>query len=165
MPVNKTVVGTKGIDDSIGPALRESGFQFKPVDRVEDAIEAKADCFLIDARNPDWAKGLGKLKSKTSAPILSWVKAGALRDDLMKLHHSGTSGYVREGTPAEEIVIRVRAMLEDKEDSGHREARAARRVWFQQLVNFKAFDRDYTAWSTTLSETGIFLRTQLSFPL
>jgi len=33
------------------------------------------------------------------------------------------------------------------------------------MVEFKVFDKQYSAWSTTLSETGIFLRTHLSFPL
>ena len=165
MAAVKTVVGSPGLDDSIGPALRESGFQYRPVKGVEEALEAKADCVLVDARSPDWAKNISKLKGKVKGPILSWVRPGVPRDDLMNLQNAGATGYIREGTPAEEIVIRVRAMLDDKEDGTYRESRAARRVWFQQQVNFKIFDRDYQAWSTTLSETGIFLRTNLSFPL
>jgi Tfp pilus assembly protein PilZ len=47
----------------------------------------------------------------------------------------------------------------------NKEARGARRVWFQQNIDFKVFDRSYQAWSTTLSETGIFLHTTLTFPL
>lgn len=45
------------------------------------------------------------------------------------------------------------------------ESRSADRVWFQEQVKFEIFDRAHIAWSTTLSETGIFLRTSLSFPL
>jgi len=56
-------------------------------------------------------------------------------------------------------------MLDDESEPYEKESRAARRVWFQQQVSFRAFDRDHSAWSTTLSETGIFLRTPLSLPL
>lgn len=165
MARGKTVVGNKGIDDAIGPALKESGIAFKPIERWEEAMESQADCFLVDAREADWTKNLSKLNSKNNAPILSIVKSGVHKEDLKKLHDSGATGYVREGTPVEEVVIRLRAMLEDQSESHQKESRAAHRVWFQQLVTFKAFDREHTAWSTTLSETGIFLRTPLTLPL
>lgn len=163
---SRTVVGSKGLDDVMGPALRESGLVFKAVTRPEEASKVEADCFLIDARQRDWADEVTRLKAKTKAPILSMVRRGFEASDVRRVHAEGATGYVGDNVPPEEVAIRIRAMLEDENPGAlYKEARGARRVWFQSKVSFWIFDREYSAWSTTLSETGIFLHTPLTFPL
>jgi len=162
----KRVAGGKTFQESLAPAFKELGIEFLPFNNVDEAIRTQADCFLLDARDKqDW-KDLSKLKSKTSVPILSLVNDSVRRDELLELRNNGSEGYLRENTPAEEIVVRIRAMLADVGDNQiPTEVRAARRFWFQQSVEFRIFERWHKAWSTTLSETGVFLRTSLSFPL
>lgn len=161
---NKTVACATGLDESWGPALKECGLNYVPVRTVDEALSAQADCFLVDARNPAWVRDIGRLKNDKEIPILSLVSDRVGREDLVKLRTSGAEGYLSENLPVEEVIVRLQALM----DHGHpasKEARGARRVWFQQKVKFKIFDRNYDAFSTTLSETGIFLRTTLTFPL
>jgi len=63
------------------------------------------------------------------------------------------------------VALRIQWMLKDAEERASGESRSSKRVWFQQKVQYKIFDQSHFAWSTTLSETGMFLRTDLSFPL
>ncbi|MBN8555017.1 MAG: PilZ domain-containing protein [Deltaproteobacteria bacterium] len=164
MPTLKKVMGVGAGTASWASAFKECGIDFKSHNSVDEALKSEADCILLDARQAHWVSEIPKLKAKTSATILSLIKDSFNRDDLLKLKNQGSEGYVSESTPAEEVVIRVRALL-DNPPKEMKEARAAKRIWFQQKVDFKAFDKPQQAWSTTLSETGIFLRTNLTFPL
>lgn len=164
----KTVLGVSpSLDETWGSALRESGIVFKPVARPEDASGSDADLVLLDARDPNWKASVSQIQQRTRAPILSLIKKGINHDEIQRLQGPGLVGYLSESLPAEEFVVRVKALLDEQPDpaQGFRESRAAHRIWFQQKVEFKVFDRTYSAWSTTLSQTGIFLRTSLTFPL
>lgn len=152
-------------NESWGPAFRDSGLEYFPIKHVDEVLKSNPDCIVIDGRTSEWVKELPKLVSKTSVPVLSLVGDHVAKDDLLRLKSNGSQGYVSESTPAEELALRVRTILNDSQKKDSKEARSANRVWFQQKVNFSVFDRQYTAWSTTLSQTGIFLRTPLSFPL
>lgn len=160
----KRIAGANSIHEAWGPAFREMGLEYVNCETPDEVVGAGADCILLDARRADWTQGVARLKGKT--PILSVVPESVGRKDLEKLKAQGTLGYVTENTPIEEVLVRVRALLNGSmPGEGIIDSRAAPRVWFQQEVQFKVFDRSYSAWSTTLSETGIFLRTSLTFPL
>ena len=163
--MSKKVVGSNTIDEAWGPAIKESGLHYSAVQNVDDAVNSKADFFLIDVREPTWADDLSRLKSKTTAPILSLIGERIDRGYLSELKSKGSEGCVGENTPPEEVALRVKTMLGARGSTHKKESRAAQRVWFQQKVEFSVFDKAYSAWSTTLSETGIFLHTNLSFPL
>lgn len=165
MSLAKKVAAMGTMNESWGPAIKESGFEILNTKNLEEALKTKADCFLLDARDPQRVKDLAVLKSKTSALILSLVKDSILKDELVQLQSKGAQGHISDKTPAEEIVVRLHAMLAEPQKAKQKESRAARRVWFQEEVEFNVFERSHKAWSTTLSETGIFLRTNLSFPL
>lgn len=160
----KTVLGAASLDESWGPALKESGFQFKSVSHLGDASTQGHDIILWDARRPEWSAEVQTLRA-SDRPILSVISSKLRGDELARLRASGLKDYVRDEIPAEELVVRLKAMTSESADRNLKEARSSQRTWFQQLVEFKVFDKSYSAWSTTLSETGIFLRTPLSFPL
>lgn len=164
MGENLKVVGSGMVHESWGPALKESGLDYVNIQSVEEALKTNADFFLVDISQREWIEGLPRLKSATNAPILTLVKSSVGRDELVALRSNGAEGYLSDDTPPEEVVIRIHAMLgEVAKDK--RDYRTARRVWFQQEVSFSVFKQEHRAWSTTLSETGIFLRTNLNFPL
>jgi len=163
--MSKKVAGSITVDESWGPALKESGLQYTTIGNVDEALNCKADFFLIDARDPKWVNEIGRLKSKTSVPILSLVTEQINRQSLSELKSKGSEGCIGEQTPAEEVALRIKAMLGVKSSAAVKEARGAQRIWFQQRVKFSIFDKAYSAWSTTLSETGVFLHTPLTFPL
>lgn len=158
----KRIAGVGVNGDQWGPAFKESGLEFVAVQRAEDA-SSPVDCWLVDLTQsrelPDLSKG-GK------APVLSLVQDDVDRSELMRLRKKGVEGCIARSLPAEEVIVRIRAMLDwESKRANPMESRSAKRIWFQQKVDFKIFDRSHAAWSTTLSETGIFLRTHLSFPL
>ncbi len=167
MPVSKKVAGSNRVRESWGPALKESGLDVVSFGTWQDALQTQADCILLDMREPQGKENLQQLKSKQDSVILSVVKDDVDRRQLEEMKNGGASGYLSENTPAEEVAVRLNAMMEEGRSAAvdPKNMRAAQRVWFQQEVEFKVFDRSYKAWSTTLSETGIFLRTSLSFPL
>ncbi len=160
----RRIVGSSAVEDSWGPAIKEFGLEYIKIKDIDEALRTRADCFLVDARDDNWVQALPKLKSSTTAPILSLVKNSVGREELVNLRSKGSQGYLADNTPAEEVALRVRAMVSE-EVKTTRDFRSAPRVWFQQEVEFQVFKQSYKAWSTTLSETGIFLRTPLSFPL
>lgn len=164
MSTTRRIVGSQSVVESWGPAMKESGLEYVSFDRADEALRAKGDCFVVDTRDQAWLDVLPKLKSSTSAPILSLIPNSVQRSELMDLRSKGVEGYLADNTPAEEVALRIRAIL-NEEPKTVRDFRAAKRVWFQQQVEFLVFNKKYSAWSTTLSETGIFLRTNLSFPL
>jgi hypothetical protein len=160
----KTILGATSLDESWGPALKESGFRYKSFSTMQEAARQGQSVVLMDARQPEWSAEVASIKSCDS-PILSVIKSDLRSDELARMKASGLKNYIREEIPAEELVIRLKAMTADVPERASKEARSSQRTWFQQIVEFKVFDKSYTAWSTTLSETGIFLRTNLSFPL
>jgi hypothetical protein len=160
----KRVAAAGAVHEAWGPALKESGLEFFNLKSMDDAERTSADCILVDASEQKWIQHIPELK-KSGASIISFVKDDVERSALVHLKTSGGEGVVSEKTPAEEVVVRIRAMLAEEQKAQSKEARAAKRVWFQQEVEFTAFERTHKAWSTTLSETGIFLRTPLTLPL
>jgi|GEM_PF-4486169 len=165
MSKTKLVASLGDVDQLWGAALKESGFRVLEAGSSDEVLKSQPDFVLVDTRKANAANELVKLKSKVSGPILSLIGEEVNRDELVQLKQRGVSGYVAGNTPPEEVVLRVQAMLQPSGEKPDSEARSAKRVWFQQKVKFKIFEKDQTAWSTTLSETGIFLRTALSFPL
>lgn len=164
MALSKRIACSGGLEENWGAALKESGLEYLTVRSMADALNADVSCFLIDARKPEWVRDLAELKKKKEVPILSLVDDRIGVADLQKLRSSGSQGYLSEKLPVEEVIVRIRALM-DQGNQANKETRSARRVWFQQEVSFKVFDRNHKAWSTTLSETGIFLHTTLTFPL
>lgn len=164
MSGNLKVVGSGRVYESWGPALKESGLDYLNIQSLDEALKSEADFFLVDASKPEWVEAISKIKSATRAPILTLVKNTVRREELLALRTNGAEGYLSDATPPEEVVIRIHAMLGDL-PRDRKDYRSARRVWFQQEVVFSIFKQEHKAWSTTLSETGIFLRTPLSFPL
>jgi hypothetical protein len=162
--MSKKIVSAKTVHESWGPALKESGFQYTPVVDIDEAVNSEADFYLIDARESSWVTELKKLKDKTKAPILSLINSDIPKEFLNQLRTNGSNGCIAENTPAEEVVVRIQAILRGVAPANI-ESRAAKRVWFQQKVDFTVFDKKHEGWSTTLSETGIFIHTPLSFPL
>lgn len=161
----RRVVGSGSVNESWGPALREFGLDYKAIQNPEELSQAKADCFLIDVRESGWAKSISKLKAKVqNIPIITLVSDTADQVFLKDLRVQGSQGYISAKTPPEEVAIRIRAMLRE-EPARAKESRAAKRIWFQEEVEFSIFKQAHKAWSTTLSESGVFLRTTLSFPL
>lgn len=159
------VVGFGSFHESWGPALKESGLDYVSMNSAEEVLNTNADCFLLDTRQREGVETLSKLKSSLGGvPILSLVKSSVEKEELVDLRTKGVEGYLSENTPAQEVVVRIRAMINELPKE-KRDYRSARRVWLQQEVEFTVFKQNYKAWSTTLSETGIFLRTPLSFPL
>lgn len=165
MSDRKKIAGVGQVDDLWGATFKESGFQYLKVQSSDEAIQARPDFLLIDARNAFSKNELSKLKSSVKSPILALVEDSVSRNELVELKQQGSSGYVSSKTPPEEVVVRIQAMLRQQEQQMNTESRSSHRVWFQELVEFRIFDQTHKAWSTTLSETGIFLRTPLSFPL
>ncbi len=165
MSAGNKVASLGAVDEGWEPVFKESGLEFIKLSRPEEISKLSADCFLVDVRSSKGGEEITKIKSLTSAPILSLVGESVNRDQLIQLKRFGAEGYVRDNTPPEEVSIRIRSMLKEGTKERPPESRAAQRIWFQQKVDFKIFDRSYSAWSTTLSETGIFLHTNLSFPL
>jgi hypothetical protein len=161
---NLKVVGSAAVHESWGPALKESGLEYVSLQSPDEAFNTKADFFLVDTSQREWVEALPRLKLSTTAPILTLVKSSVGLDELVKLRSNGAEGYLSDNTPPEEVVVRIHAMLGDLPKE-KRDYRSARRVWFQQEVRFAVFKQEHRAWSTTLSETGIFLRTHLNFPL
>lgn len=165
MSLNKLVVGLGAFEDLWGPALRESGLKFERVDNVQEALKANADFLILDARRDHLRKEIESLKLNVNAPMLSLISAGLDRKALKDLKEQGSIGCVVDSTPPEEVALRIQWMLKDAKERSSGELRSSKRVWFQQKVQYKIFDQSHFAWSTTLSETGMFLRTGLSFPL
>lgn len=164
MASSKRVAAVGDVNEMWGSALKESGFQCEYASNEDEASQLDADCFLIDSRGARHGEAIAKLPQKKGLPILSLIDSSTSRDQLLKLKESGVMGYLSHETPAEEVVVLMQSLLKNHEHQSE-ESRGAERVWFQQKVHFKAFDQSYSAWSTTISETGMFLRTSLSFPL
>lgn len=165
MSQGKLVAGLGLADEMWGAALKESGFRYVEVKTGEEAVESRPDFVLLDLHEPSNRKDLEKIRGAIGSPIISLIEDGVGRNDLIELRRIGASDYVSRKTPPEEVVLRLQSMAASDPDKRSGEARSAQRIWFQQRVEFKIFDKNYEAWSTTLSETGIFLRTGLSFPL
>jgi hypothetical protein len=162
----KTVAGLSDLNEAWGPALKESGFQFCQVATPEEALHADADFVLMDARQNRWIEAVTQKGQRSNASVFSVLPPQIKVNEIAKLFAAGVRGFFPEDVPAEEVVVRLNALVESAESADlSKDARSAQRIWFQQKVRFKVFDREHTAWSTTLSETGIFLRTPLSFPL
>lgn len=165
MSDSKLIAGMGETGEMWGAALKESGMRFLQVKNTDEALKSSADFLLVDLRASDSLSAAGKLRSASSFPILTLVRDNPSKDELLKIKESGLNHYVSESTPPEEIVLRIQSMMRADEIGKMGESRSSKRVWFQQKVDFNIFDKKYSAWSTTLSETGIFLRTELSFPL
>lgn len=165
MAESKLVGGLGSVDEMWGAALKESGLRFFQAQSSDELLQQAPDFLLIDLRAENRAQDLERIKENSKIPILSLIKNQPNRDDLLQLKNQGVSEYVVDNTPPEEIVLRIRSMMHPVSSSRTGESRSSKRVWFQQKVSFQIFEKDYSAWSTTLSETGIFLRTALSFPL
>ncbi len=166
MAENLKIVGSPSCLEALGPALRESGFDVRPFSRPEEALSQSPDGVVFSSQDPGWESALKTLREVVELPVLTLVKKNLGRAEIEKFRGQASLGYIREDAPIDEVVVRLKAMMEKGADpAAARESRAAKRIWFQQPVKFKVFDREHIAWSTTLSETGIFLRTQLSFPL
>jgi hypothetical protein len=159
---SKKVVGLGVENELVGPSLREKGFSYADVENISEAMQLGADFILWDYRKDSLMNPPGKL---SSVPILSIIDKNIRRDVLKSLKEKGSQGYLPQELPAEEVVLQVQALSQQNVGPEAAESRSSRRVWFQQKVEFRVFNEVYEAWSTTLSETGIFLRTPLSFPL
>ena len=166
MADKKLVAAVGDFDEMWGAALREKGFQCLATKSIDEVSKSNADFVLFDLKN-DKTKGLERLRSSSKAPILSLIEETTSRNELVELKRQGATGYVCRNTPAQDIALRIYSMARaaGPQESKAGEARSARRVWFQQNVKFTIFNESHEAWSTTLSETGIFIRTSLSFPL
>ncbi len=167
MANEKLVAAVGDFDEMWGAALRERGFRCMATKSVDEVAKASPDFVLIDLRNQNARAGLEKIRQHVKGPILSMIEEGASRNDLVEWKKKGSSGYLSAATPASEIALRIQSMARsvNPQEANAGEARSAKRVWFQQKVKFSIFGETHEAWSTTLSETGIFLRTSLSFPL
>lgn len=163
------VVATLGkVDEMWGAALKERGFRCVAAKTVDEAVKTSPDFVLVDIRDPKAKESLGSLRNSFKGSILSLIEESTSRSELVEMKEGGAQGYISIGTPPQELAIRMSSMLRlgpEQADVRSGEARSAKRVWFQQKVNFQIFNEQHEAWSTTLSETGIFLRTSLSFPL
>jgi len=165
MSNSKLIAGIGEVGEIWGAALKESGLRYLQVKNGEEAIKSSADFLLIDLRSPQQVSQAKALGSSSKIPVLTLVRDNPSKEELLQIKETGTSNYVCESVPTEEIVLRIHSMIRSDEMGKAGESRSSKRVWFQQKVNFSIFDKKYSAWSTTLSETGIFLRTELSFPL
>lgn len=161
MSSSSKIVAAGNFDEMWSSAFREKGFRYDQLDNLSSLAQSDGDCFLIDSRNQE----LSEISLPHNKPFLPMVSPGIDRQELEKLRSLGAAGYIDESVPPEEVSIRLRALLNEFEKPQAVESRAARRVWYQTQVHFQAFDKKHKAWSTTLSETGIFLHTNLSFPL
>lgn len=159
------VIGPVSIEDTLGPALKEAGFDFSTFNTLSEISQKKADCYVFDWRDPQFHQALKQLRSQLKAPILSLVAHSMQKDDLIELKKLGMDGYISDKIPPEEFAVRIQALLKDGDAHSNAESRSSNRVWFQQEVEFTIFNQTHKAWSTTLSQTGLFLRTSLSFPL
>lgn len=162
MGESKKVVGLGVENELVGPSLREKGYSYSEASNYGEALQEGADFVLWDYRKDSLMNPPGKL---SDVPILSIIDSKVGRDTLKGLKERGTKGYLPLELPAEEMVLQIQALSQKQEGPQAGESRSSRRVWFQQKVEFRIFNETYSAWSTTLSETGIFLRTSLSFPL
>lgn len=165
MSNSKLVAGLGDVDELWGAALKESGLRYQSYRNGKEAVESAADFILLDLRGADKTADLQTIHSTGKAPVISLVDRDIDRKKMMKLKEEGVSGYLLGETPPAEVVLRIRSMMRPDAEKRTGESRSSRRVWLQQKVKFRVFDKDNEAWSTTLSETGIFLRTSLSFPL
>ena len=162
----KKIIGLGSVNELWGASFRESGFEYLSLDSSSEISQSSPDFLVFDARKPGFQNELKQLRQEVSSPILSLVSDSVSRSDLTALKNCGSTGSINFNTPPEEVIWRVKAMLRAQETaSPTTESRSADRVWFQEQVKFEIFDKSHQAWSTTLSETGIFLRTGLSFPL
>jgi hypothetical protein len=162
----RKIVGLGAVDELWASSFRESGFDFLNIESFDQISGANPDFLVFDARRPNFKQELRDLRQQWSSPILTLVSDPISRSDMEDLKSCGSSGSVHVKTPPVEVVWRVKAMLDNHGSSSARlESRSAHRVWFQEQIRFEVFGKTYSAWSTTLSETGIFLRTGLSFPL
>lgn len=162
MSESKLVAALGEIDEMWSAALRERGFRVLQAKDKSEAVQSGADFVLLA---PAESHEMKELASHLKSPVISLVQDEISRDALKTLKGEGCSGVLSLKTPPEEVALRIHAMLQPKNEGRTGESRSSRRVWFQQEVEFKIFDKVHKAWSTTLSETGIFLRTSLSFPL
>ncbi len=151
------------LQELYGPALREAGLQFESVDRLAAGFSDQADAAFLDLRPMEARKGLPDLGDKV--PVMTLVSESTSRSDLKELKQKGARHLVAENTPASELIVRLMALLQEVRDTQTGEFRSGKRVWFQQEAELTVFDQVHRAWTTTLSETGIFVRTGLSFPL
>lgn len=166
MSVSKKVAGLGEVDEMWAAAIKESGLNYVLSKDENEILNTEFDCILLDSREGGSTDRLKTLRSGKETPILSLVEDKVSRATLKDLKDNGASGFVSDKTPPEEVAIRLQAMVQAaQKDRNTGESRSSRRVWFQQLVEFSIFDKTYSSWSTTLSETGIFIRTSLSFPL
>jgi hypothetical protein len=159
------ILSSSSVDESWGPAFKEAGLDFSTFGNFDEALKGRADCYLLDIRDMERGKNFAQLREKTAAPIFTLVRDSVGKRELQELRKRGAFELVSEKTPAEELAVRVASILKGEDQDQAREFRGARRVWFQQDVQFTVFDKPHQAWSTTLSETGVFLHTTLSFPL
>ena len=151
------------LHDTYGPAFREAGLECEPFRKVADALQANADGVILDLRRQEERDSLPSIQ--VGRPLVSLVSDSASRTDLHELKKRGARHIVSDRTPASELALRLLALLNEARDPQGQEFRGSRRIWFQQEIEFQIFDQSHRAWSTTLSESGIFLRTNLSFPL
>lgn len=162
----KKIIGLGVVNELWEASFRESGFDYLNLESSSELSKSSPDFLVFDARTPNFQNELKQLRQEVSSPILSLVSDSISRSDLAALKNCGSTGSINFKTPPEEVIWRVKAMLRAQEaETPTTESRSADRVWFQEQVKFEIFDRAHIAWSTTLSETGIFLRTSLSFPL
>jgi len=167
MADQKLVAAVGDIDEMWGAALRERGFRCLATKDAEEAVKANADFVLIDIRDRHVKEVFQRVKNSGKASVLPLIQDSTSRNDLVELKKMGANGYVNCETPGQEVALRLQSMARSMgpQEGKSGEARSAKRVWFQQKVKFHIFNEAHEAWSTTLSETGIFIRTPLSFPL
>lgn len=165
MTKSKQVIGVGVENELLGASLRERGFNFANAKDMTEAISQQPDFILIDSRNSKILNSLDAQMSQGRVSILSFIDPDMNSADLKSLRKRGSSGYLPIDLPPEEVVLHLQSMTKPQDQPQAGESRSSRRVWFQQKIEFRVYDETYHAWSTTLSETGIFLRTPLSFPL
>jgi len=167
MADQKLIAAVGDIDEMWGAAFRERGFRCLATKDADEAVKANADFVLIDIRDRHMKEVFERIKSVGKSSVLPLIQDNTSRKDLVELKRMGANGYVNYGTPGLEVALRLQSMARSMgpQEGNSGEARSSKRVWFQQKVKFHIFNESHEAWSTTLSETGIFLRTSLSFPL
>lgn len=81
-------------------------------------------------------------------------------DDIKKVKDLGASGFIDKSLPIEEVVYRIDNFLNPEEQFSHDAPLATASI----LVNYKVGDKPFSAYSYSISENGLFLRTAEAHP-
>ena len=96
-----------------------------------------------------------QMKGGEDLPVMVITGLFKSIDDIKKVKNLGASGFIDKALPMEEVIYRIDNFLNPEEQFSHDAPLATASI----LVNYKVDSQPFSAYSYTVSENGLFLRT------